>query len=111
MKIYNVKIKTMSDLQIENGWIEIHNGKIANIGEGHPSSISEKDIDGKGQLLIPGFVDAHTHLGIIENAISFEGDDCNEASDPFTPMFVLSMVLILLIFALRRHIKEALLPL
>ncbi|NLK70571.1 MAG: amidohydrolase [Clostridiales bacterium] len=85
MKIYNVKIKTMSDLQIENGWIEIHNGKIANIGEGHPSSISEKDIDGKGQLLIPGFVDAHTHLGIIENAISFEGDDCNEASDPFTP--------------------------
>ena len=30
-------------------------------------------------------MDAHTHLGIIENGIGFEGDDCNEASDPFTP--------------------------
>ena len=35
--------------------------------------------------MIPGFIDAHTHLGIIENGIDFEGDDCNEATDPFTP--------------------------
>ncbi|NLP27095.1 MAG: amidohydrolase [Clostridiales bacterium] len=85
MIIYNVKIKTMADLQIDNGWVEVRNGKIHDIGEGSPTTISKNDIDGGGQLLIPGFVDAHTHLGIIENAISFEGDDCNEASDPFTP--------------------------
>ena len=36
-------------------------------------------------MLLPGFIDAHTHLGIIENGIAFEGDDCNEATDPFTP--------------------------
>lgn len=85
MIIYNVKINTMSDLQIENGWVEIRDGKIFCIGEGTPSTVYKNDIDGKGQLLIPGFIDAHTHLGIIENGICFEGDDCNEASDPFTP--------------------------
>ena len=77
MIIYNVKINTMSDLQIENGWVEIRDGKISYIGEG-TVKVSKNDIDGKGQLLIPGFIDAHTHLGIIENGICFEGDDCNE---------------------------------
>jgi imidazolonepropionase-like amidohydrolase len=36
-------------------------------------------------LLLPGFIDAHTHLGIIEDGIDFEGDDCNESSEAFTP--------------------------
>ncbi len=85
MKIYNVKINTMDNGKvIENGWIEIENGKITAVESGIPA-VSENDIDGKGKLLIPGFIDAHTHLGIIENGIDFEGDDCNEATDPFTP--------------------------
>ncbi len=85
MKIYNVKINTMDNGRvIENGWVEIENGKITAIESGTPA-VSENDVDGKGKLLIPGFIDAHTHLGIIENGIDFEGDDCNEATDPFTP--------------------------
>lgn len=85
MKIYNVKIKTMDETDIENGYIEFENGKITALCEGKPESISESDIDGNGGTLLPGFIDAHTHLGIIENGIDFEGDDCNEATDPFTP--------------------------
>lgn len=86
MKIYNVRIKTMDKGQfISTGWIEIENGKISAVEEGAPDSLSEGDINGGGGLLIPGFIDAHTHLGIIENGIDFEGDDCNEATDPFTP--------------------------
>lgn len=86
MKIYNVQIKTMEKGQfIENGWIEIENGKITAVEEGSPDSAVADDLDGHGKLLIPGFIDAHTHLGIIENGIDFEGDDCNEATDPFTP--------------------------
>lgn len=85
MKIYNVKINTMDNGKIiENGWVEIQGGKIAAVHEGKPE-INAKDIDGKGGTLIPGFIDPHTHLGIIENGIDFEGDDCNEATDPFTP--------------------------
>ncbi len=85
MKIYNVLINTMDRGRIFNGWVEIENGKITAVEEGMPPKISGEDIAGNGKLLIPGFIDAHTHLGIIENGIDFEGDDCNEATDPFTP--------------------------
>lgn len=86
MKIYNVQIKTMEKRRsIENGWIEIENGKIIAVEAGSPDVVGTEDLDGQGKLLIPGFIDAHTHLGIIENGIDFEGDDCNEATDPFTP--------------------------
>lgn len=85
MKIYNVKINTMDNGKIiENGWVEVLNGKITAVCEGKPE-INSGDLDGKGGTLIPGFIDPHTHLGIIENGIDFEGDDCNEATDPFTP--------------------------
>ena len=53
--------------------------------EGRPQETESHDIDGSGGLLLPGFIDAQTHLGLIENGIAFEGDDCNEATDPFTP--------------------------
>lgn len=86
MKIYNVQIKTMDGGRtIPNGWIEVENGNITAVESGTPENITESDINGKSGLLLPGFIDAHTHLGIIENGIDFEGDDCNEATDPFTP--------------------------
>ena len=63
----------------------IENGKITAVESGKPAELSPEDIDAGGSVLLPGFIDAHTHLGIIENGIAFEGDDCNEATDPFTP--------------------------
>ncbi|MDE6019941.1 MAG: amidohydrolase [Ruminococcus sp.] len=86
MKIYNAVIHTMTDAGIiANGFISVENGKISEVSEGYPDSISADDIDAECSLLLPGFIDAHTHLGILENGLDFEGDDCNEASDPFTP--------------------------
>ena len=42
-------------------------------------------IDASGCNIYPGLIDAHTHLGIIESSIGYEGNDCNEYSDPITP--------------------------
>lgn len=86
MKIYNAKIKTMNSSHeyIENGWINITGSKISEIGKGN-ISVTPEDIDAGGRLLIPGFIDAHTHLGIIGNGLGFESDDCNEETDPITP--------------------------
>lgn len=85
MKIYNTEIYTMDSEIIKNGWVEIKNGKIISVNSGSPENISDEDINADGKKLLPGFIDAHTHLGIIENGIAFEGDDCNEQTDPFTP--------------------------
>ncbi len=67
------------------GWIEVNDGKITAVGSGVPDSLTEDSIDAKGGIVLPGFIDAHTHLGIIEDGLDFEGDDCNESTDPFTP--------------------------
>ena len=86
MLIYNAEIHTMDSRGvIENGWIDTENGKIKALGEGAPDNIPEGSINAQGGMLLPGFIDAHTHLGIIEDSLDFEGDDCNESTDPFTP--------------------------
>jgi imidazolonepropionase-like amidohydrolase len=86
MLIYNAEIHTLDSRGvIANGWIETENSKIKAIGEGAPAEIPEGSINAQGGLLMPGFIDAHTHLGIIEDGLDFEGDDCNESTDPFTP--------------------------
>lgn len=86
MLIYNAQIHTMDSAgTIDNGWIEINDGIITAVGEGIPENVAIDSINADGGTIYPGFIDAHTHLGIIENGIDFEGDDCNEATDPFTP--------------------------
>lgn len=87
MKIYNVKIYTMNDEKeiIPAGYVEIENGKITAIGKGYPESVSPEDINGGGGNLFPGFIDAHTHLGLTSAGVGTEGEDINEEFDPCTP--------------------------
>lgn len=86
MLIYNAEIVTMDERgNIKKGWLETDGGNIGAVGEGDPENIPEDSLDAQGGLLLPGFIDAHTHLGIIEDGIDFEGDDCNESSEAFTP--------------------------
>lgn len=85
MKIYHAKIYPMTGEPSFYGYVEIQDGKITAVAYGNPDSITAQDINANGNMLFPGFIDAHTHLGIIEDGIDFEGDDCNEISEPFTP--------------------------
>lgn len=84
MLIYNAEIYTGMEI-IPLGWIEIKDTKISAVGTGIPETIPENSINADGGTVYAGFIDAHTHLGIIEDGIDFEGDDCNESTDPFTP--------------------------
>lgn len=86
MLLKNAKIYTMEDRVIENGFIRIEDGKISLVDD--MENLQEKledTIDLKGKSVYPGFIDAHTHLGIFENGLTFEGDDGNEENDPLTP--------------------------
>ncbi len=86
MLIKNLTIETMSAAGlVRGGWILIENGKISDIGNGNAPEYDGEIYDGEGLTAYPGFIDAHTHLGIVEDSLDFEGDDCNEDSDPITP--------------------------
>ncbi|MCK5763504.1 MAG: amidohydrolase [Clostridiales bacterium] len=83
--IKNALIYTMEkDEIIKNGDILIENGKIIKI-EKDIQVDSAKVIDADGKLVLPGFIDAHCHLGMWEDGIGFEGADGNEATNPITP--------------------------
>ncbi len=87
MYIYNANIypQSLGTTPIPRGFVRIENGKIAEVSEGTPTKISEGDIDLKGRRLYPGFIDAHTHMGLIGDGQGAEGEDVNEDSDPVTP--------------------------
>lgn len=84
MQIYHAMLMTMTGEPPFMGNVTVENGRITAVHAGECSP-EPGDIDAMGGLLLPGFVDTHTHLGIIEDGMDFEGDDCNEATDPFMP--------------------------
>ncbi len=85
MKIINAKIYTMSDVGIiENGFVEYDNGKIIAVGDMSKCKKDGEMLDACGMYVLPGLVDAHTHIGIWEECLGQEGDDTNEESDTNT---------------------------
>lgn len=72
---------------IENGYVSVNNGKVCEIGtmEELPSNDYGEEIDAKGAFVLPGFIDAHCHVGMWEDGVGFEGADGNEATEPITP--------------------------
>ena len=82
MLIINAKIITMEDKDYENGYILITDGKISDIGDMQNVPECDDIYDAKGMTVYPGFVDAHCHLGMWEDALGFEGDDGNEKLTP-----------------------------
>lgn len=87
MVLINAQIYTMGPLGfIKNGFVKINGNIIENVGKMEELDIeNERVVDMKGKYLYPGFIDAHTHLGMVEDGLTFEGDDINEAVDPVTP--------------------------
>ncbi|QZY55914.1 amidohydrolase [Crassaminicella profunda] len=87
LSIINGKILTMDQRVIEKGYIIIKNGKIKDIGVGEGKNIPENGevIDAQGKIVLPGFIDAHTHIGLVESSIGFEGADHNEKTNPINP--------------------------
>ncbi len=87
MVIINAKIYTMDASPIESGWLRFEEGKIQAVGpmDDYRSVDGEQVLDAKGKNLFPGFIDAHCHIGMWEDALGFEGDDGNESTGPCTP--------------------------
>lgn len=83
--IKNGTLHTMEDTGVIEADILIKEGKIVEISKNIERTSDVTVIDATDQLVLPGFIDAHTHLGLFEDAIGFEGADGNEITHPITP--------------------------
>lgn len=83
--VQNGLLYTMEDENPFYGDILIKDGKIEKIANKITADSSMKVIDAKGLNVFPGFIDAHSHIGISEEKISVLGDSCNEGTNPVTP--------------------------
>ncbi len=70
----------VGDIFVVDGKIQ----KIAPMIEGKEINNAEI-LDATGLMIYPGFVDAHSHLGLQGFAIGFESEDFNELGDYVTP--------------------------
>lgn len=84
----NAHLQPMCSDDIKNGFLLVENETIKTLGAmSHlPDNLpAHTTIDLEGRRLLPGFIDAHTHLGMLEEGVGEEGEDINEMSEPVTP--------------------------
>ena len=67
-----------------DGTVLIDNGTISALGPDVAVPDGAEVVDATGRWILPGFVDAHTHLGVHEEAEGWAGSDSNEMTDPVT---------------------------
>ncbi|MEJ7647887.1 MAG: amidohydrolase [Nakamurella sp.] len=67
-----------------DGTLVVTDGRISALGPDVDVPDGAEVIDAAGKWLLPGFVDAHTHLGVHEEAGGWAGQDTNEMTDPNT---------------------------
>lgn len=68
---------------IENGTVLVADGVITAVG-GADTPVPEgaRIVDASGSWVLPGFVEAHGHLGVHEDGEGWSGNDTNEMTDP-----------------------------
>jgi imidazolonepropionase-like amidohydrolase len=70
---------------IERGTVLLRDGKIAAVeGPGFTLPSGVVVVDATGKWVLPGFIDAHAHAGVHEEAEGWAGQDTNERTDPNT---------------------------
>lgn len=65
--------------------ILLKDGKIAAMGANLDAPEGCEVVDASGLDVFPGFVDAHSHIGLDGSGIGYEGRDYNEMNDIWTP--------------------------
>lgn len=85
LHIINAYLKPIVTPDIPCGELLIEDGRIVAVGEKLQAPEGAQVWDAQGKLVTPGLIDGHTHIGVHEEAIRWEGNDTNEYSNPITP--------------------------
>ena len=84
--IRDATIMTATGQAIESGTIVLAGGAITALGPSATTTIPDgaRIVDGKGKVVTPGIIDAHSHIGVYAAPSARAHDDGNEASAPVT---------------------------
>jgi imidazolonepropionase-like amidohydrolase len=85
LAITNGTIHTQAGAVHEGGTILLDGGKIVSVGERLTVPSDATVVDATGKVVMPGFVESHSHVGLWSDGVASEGHDFNETSDPVTP--------------------------
>jgi imidazolonepropionase-like amidohydrolase len=78
------RIVPITGPDIEQGTVLITDGRIAAVGDSVRIPDGAEVIDATGAWILPGFIDAHAHVGVSEEAEGWAGQDTNEMTEPVT---------------------------
>jgi len=89
LAIKGAKVLTMDQTgELEKATVIIEKELIKDVGQNISIPDGCEIYNAEGKYLTPGFIDAHTHIGLEEEIYSIEGSDINEISDPVTPQML-----------------------
>lgn len=75
-------VHPVSGRAIRNGTVLVRDGRITAVGRDVTVPRGVPVVDAAGKWVLPGFVDAHAHLGVHEEGEGWAGNDTNEMTDP-----------------------------
>ncbi|MBL8628017.1 MAG: amidohydrolase family protein [Rhodospirillaceae bacterium] len=82
--IVGATVHTGTGATLNNATVVMSGGKIVSVTEGGAAPAGATVIDGKGKVVTPGLIDAHSHLGVYPEPSVDSLSDGNEATDPNT---------------------------
>ena len=69
---------------VDGGTVLIRDGKITEVGARVAVPDGARVVDAAGSWVLPGFIEAHGHVGVHEEGEGWAGQDTNEMTDPVT---------------------------
>ena len=85
LAITNGKVMTMAGKTFYRGTVLIDGDKIVDVGLQVVIPNGSETIDATGKIVMPGYVESHSHVGLWGDGVAWEGRDFNETSEPVTP--------------------------
>lgn len=82
--IINGRVIPVTSGPIDSGTVLIEDGKITAVGSGIPVPAGAEIIDARGKWVLPGLIDAHSHLSLYGEPSVRANLDVNEATSPNT---------------------------
>jgi len=78
------RVVPVAGAPIDDGTVIVTDGTITAVGAGLPVPDGMPVVDAAGTFVLPGFIEAHGHVGVHEEGEGWAGSDTNELTEPVT---------------------------